>query len=668
LSPGDNAFRFSGLLQEPGIHSYQAYLEADQDGFAENNVSEALVQVRGEPAILYVYGEDPSFSLVAALEAQGFRVAVTRSAEMRADPTGLARWDLVIFDNVPAYDLSLARMEALESYVRSGGGGFLMLGGDVGFGMGGYYKTPIERVLPVDVDVTSSMQTPSLSLVMVVDKSGSMGGASRTAETKLEIVKEAALSAVEVLNPFYTVGLLAFDADTEWIVPVVPAGERSRIVERLSRLSPGGGTRLYPALEEGRRTLAESPAAVRHVLVLSDGLTDQAEFEPLVREMAEAGITVSTVAVGEDANRELMRRIAEWGGGRSYHTVRLEDTPRIFATESLTVSRELMVEETFLPTVENESEILSGISEEELPPLDGFVLTYTKSGATQILTTFKGNPLLATWKYGLGRSAAFTSDLGGRWSEAWLDWERFPAFVGQLARWTERPPTPQGFEATVDISEGRGRLAVEARDDGGGFLNGLRMRASVVGPDRSEEVELEQTAPGRYETSFRAASVGAYLVTVAGEDAALAASVAAAVPYSAEYARVTPDRAALERLADITGGQVLDDSQGLFLPSPGIRGEGRPVVGVLLALALLLFAGDIAARLASAQLLSALFRRGEKRAPDTDLSLDEVRRRIEESRRAEAQRARDFSFWFGRGKTGEEEGPERLHVPRGRRR
>ena len=237
LRPGDNAFRFSGLLEEPGIHSYQAYVEADQDSFAENNVGEALVQVRGDPAILYVYGERPSSSLVAALEAQGFRVAVTASSDMRADPTGLARWDLVIFDNVPAYDLSLARMEAVESYVRSGGGGFLMLGGDASFGMGGYYKTPIEKVLPVDVDVTSSMQTPSLSLVMVVDKSGSMGGASRTAETKLEIVKEAALSAVEVLNPFYTVGLLAFDADTEWIVPVVAAGERSLIVDRLSGLS-----------------------------------------------------------------------------------------------------------------------------------------------------------------------------------------------------------------------------------------------------------------------------------------------------------------------------------------------------------------------------------------------------------------------------------------------
>jgi hypothetical protein len=161
--------------------------------------------------------------------------------------------------------------------------------------------------------------------------------------------------------------------------------------------------------------------------------------------------------------------------------------------------------------------------------------------------------------------------------------------------------------------------------------------------------------------------VGTYLVTVAAEAAPVAASVATSVAYSAEYGTLTPDRSTLERISAITGGSVLDEvPEDLFAPAPGSRGQGRAVTGILLALALLLFACDIVVRLATVEMLVALLRRDHERGPGGRLSYDEVRRQIDESRHAEARRVRDFSFWFGKERVGEEEGPQRLHVPRRR--
>ena len=665
LQPGTNAFSYAASILEKGLHTYEVFLDVATDGFPENNYAQTVVQVSAEPAILLVNTDgEPSANLMDALAVQGYTVAATD--ELPDTLAELMRWDLVVFDNVPAYDLSFEKMDLIETYVRGTGGGFLMLGGDASFGAGGYYKTPIGDLLPVDVDVTSSLTTPSLTMVMVVDKSGSMGGAARATESKLDIVKEAALSAIDVLNPFYTVGLLAFDADTEWTVPVVAAGERSRIVQRLSTLSSGGGTRLYPALEEAARELARSRAAVKHVLVLSDGLTDDGDFRGLVGRMAEDGITVSTVAVGEDANRDLMRDLAEWGGGRSYFADRIEETPRIFASESLTVSRDLTVEETFLPSIQTRGEILQGVG--ELPPLHGFVLAYNKPGAIQLLSTFQGNPLLSVWQYGLGRTAAFTSDLKGRWGRDWLPWSELPRFAAQLARWTQRASADEGLQVRVTAREESALVTVEARDPAGGFANGLDLRAMVVGPDGAEATPaLEQDAPGRYTTSFPLAGDGLYFVTFTESRGTGLRTAALAVPCPREFARFGADLRLLRRIAAAGGGRVLDQPSGLF-DRPTRRSPEKPVVWLSLVVALALFFADIVVRLAPLDALvsvwAALVRLLGRDARAT--SYRQAREQIVRRREEEAARRRDLSFWFGRDAE-KRELSARLYIARRRR-
>jgi uncharacterized membrane protein len=544
-------------------------------------------------------------------------------------------------------------MRRLEQFVRLAGGGLVMIGGEESFGPGGYYKTPIERLLPVDMDISSEMTSPALSMVMLVDKSASMGGGTGTYYGKLEIVKQAVLSATEMLNPYYSVGILSFDADAEWIVPMVRAGNSERITRDLARLSPGGGTKLLPAMHEARGKLRDDPAEVRHLLVLSDGLVDPADYAELAAAMHRDGITVSTVAVGEEADTELMGAIAARGGGRAYRASRLADAPRIFASEAMVVSRKLITEESYLPEIVADHPVVGGIG--DLPPFEGCVLTYTKDEALQVITALENYPLLSVRNYGFGRSAAFTADLAGRWSAPLLRSPAFPKLIGQVLRWVENPGSEAGIFTRLEYdSPGQARLICELRNGDGSYRNGLSLTAALLQEQlRLSEVVLRQTAPGRYEGRLRAETPGPALLTIADRDRKLLYREATVVPPPAELLPPADGGAAGERLLQelvaLTGGRLLtglDPERIDRLPaSPRPGTAGPSAAEPLLLAALLLFLAEILWH--SLRLFrrsrSALTRGGRNRdaGAEPPSPLEEVRRR---KREAEAH---EYSFWFG---------------------
>ena len=604
LEPGENAVRFELLFPERGLAAVTAVVEAAADRFVENNRFTRLVEVTGSPAVLAVSsGGRRSAALLSALAAQGITVVERDASGVPGTLAGFLPYDAVLLDDVPGFSFSWEKMETIERFVRDAGGGLLMIGGPHSFGAGGWFETPVERALPVDMDVTSQAELPRLALVIVTDKSGSMGGMVPSGETKLDVVKSAALSVLELLNPFDRVGLLAFDADKEWTVPLTQAQNRGEIAAELATLQPGGGTVLEPALEEAYRELAGVEAAVKHVIVLTDGLTNPGDFERLARAMRGAKITVSTVAVGDDADAPLLASIASWGGGRTYATADPGDVPRIFMTETLLASRSLLVETRFLPRAAAGQELLSGIEPSTLPPLLGFVLTYPKQGATRVLDALHDAPLLATWRYGLGRAAAFTSDLAGRWGREWVAWESFPRFVAQLVRWIEPPVTSEVLHPAVSIAGGQGAVAVDAWDALGEFVNGLEVSAVVAGPRRyRQEVALPQSGPGRYEGAFAAGETGEYVATVSARSPDVSVrTVGVSVPYPEEYLDAGADRGLLEGLAAATGGGVVDPGDSVSLDRLLRRERGAAVRQVelwplLLALALACFFLDVAVR------------------------------------------------------------------------
>jgi Ca-activated chloride channel family protein len=607
LSAGENAVEFTGVFPERGLHAWDAVVESPGDVLSQNNHNRRLVEVSGPPQVLYVSRpgrSSPSF--LSALEAQGIAAVTARPAALPGTLAGYLPYDALILDNVPGYSISTEKMEVIAQYVRDAGGGLLMAGGDSSFGNGGYYKTPIERVLPVDMDAKSEVQVPGLSLVIVMDKSGSMGVRVATGETKLDVVKSAALSAIESLNPFDRAGVIAFDADWLWAVPLSNAGDIPRITSDLATLTADGGTVLYPALEEADRALAASSSPLRHVILLTDGLTDAADFKGLVDRMVRHHITVSTVAVGEDADVDLLANIAKWGGGRAYATSDPSDVPRIFLTDTKLVTRGLVVEKSFFPRETSKAEMIRGLSLADVPPLSGFVLTYMKPGAEQVFSAMYDAPLLAAWRYGLGKTAAFTSDFGGRWSRAWLAWSQFPRFAGQLVRWIERPSDSRLLHPRILVDRGRASVKVDAYDSLGRFVNGLEMNGILIRPGGvRSEIAIPQTAPGLYEAFFPAEDVGDYTLTVTARsaDTELAPlTVGTSVAFPDEYLLWGTNMPLLQTVASETGGHVIsgpDDQAGrdaLLRREPGRTAAGSDAWRFFLLAAAVLFLADIAVR------------------------------------------------------------------------
>lgn len=605
LTPGTNRYLLHEEAPESGLREYEVIVNSDADRQPENNRHQTFVRVAGVPRVLYVRGgADTVLFLPEALRAQGLEVEELVASALPATLHEYIGYDLVILDNVSGFDMSLDKMEQLERFVRDAGGGLVKLGGDRSYSAGGYYDTPVERLLPVTMDVETEVRIPSLAVTFVIDKSGSMSSQAQ-GEEKLSLAKVAALSAIEVLNPLDRVAVLSFDAGYEWSVPATEAGNRHTIAETLRVLGAGGSTDLYRALEAAYRGTREQNAKLKHLIVLSDGLSRaESDYTALARHIHAEGITISTVAFGQDADLPLMANIAAEGRGRFYHTEDPRHIPRIFTSETLVVSRDLLVEEPVTPVAGYPGEMLEGFDPDAFPPLAGYQRTWAKPAAQVLLHASDGDPLLAVWRYGLGKSVAFTSDLSGRWGRDWVAWAEFGRFAAQMARWTMRHRGPETLLPTFEWEGRRAGITVDALDRDERFVNHLDLRATVLGPrGESETLTLPQVAPGRYHGEFEASPGERYYLSLRGRSPEVEIgpeTFGLALPYSSEYAGLGTDPETLREIAAATGGRMLTLSNTsldtIHAPPDLAPGARWRVWKPLLVAALLLVLLEVAVR------------------------------------------------------------------------
>jgi uncharacterized membrane protein len=601
LQPGQaNLFSFEQTApRATDAVVYRAEIEADDDGLVENNRGAAVVRVEGRSRVLIVDRDPRSLEpLARALESGEMEVELGGAGLIPGNLLGLTAYDAVVFADMPATQLSDGQMRALRDYVETAGGGFVMLGGPDSLGPGGYWRTPVEEILPVSMELKDRTHYPSLGLVMCIDKSGSMAGHARAA--KIEVAKASAAEVAAQLTPMDQVGVIAFDAAAKWVVPLVSGGDRDRVVRSLGTVRAGGGTDAYPAMEEARRALRGAPVRIKHVILLTDGQLQGRDHVGLAEVMRTEGITISTVGVGTDADLFTLQRIAMAGGGRFYPARDIVRLPRIFLREVFHVSRPWLVEESFRP-VRSEGAMLPELRLDAAPPLAGYVATSDKSRAQHLLLTHRDEPLLSVWRFGLGKTVAFTSDAKGRWSDAWLRWDGYAPFWAGVVRWAARGHETAGrLRAGVSVSEGRLRVAADYVDSEGSFVNGATPKTVVVGPDGFRaEVPLAQVGPGRYEAEVRGAPPGPYLAAVLDstfEGNTVGATTTTIVPYSDEFRSLDLAPEALERL--VTSGRVrIETDHDGFFSHRGTGGIVRwSLVPLLLGAASILFVGEIAAR------------------------------------------------------------------------
>lgn len=602
LEPGKNMFRFSDTLEKQGLYRYKAVINGTEDGFFQNNQGISFTHTAKRPAILYVTGNsDKQRPPILALKAQGFDIIHERPEAIPTSIHDLVDYTAVILDNVPADTLTFGIMDNLEQYVRDMGGGLVMIGGDQSFGAGHYLKTPVEKALPVFMDVPTDLEVGGICIILIIDKSHSMVG-SYANKTKLEMAKIAAFSTVELLNPIDSVGILAFDSNFRWIVPPGRIKDRQQIAQKLSALKEEGGTDLYPALKDAFRVLGDYEAVKKHMIILSDGQTNEADFQPLVASIRRAGITISTVAVGINADLILMRDIAQWSDGRAYYTDNPEHIPNIFIDETKIVTQKVILEKNMHPKVVTQSNLLQGIPQDNLPMVYGHVLTYPKPDANVVIQTSEG-PLLVTGQYGLGRSVAFTSDLSGRWGKDWVKWDHYNQFFSQMIKWAQKKETPRKYTTTITGKGVNGDFLVDVMDERNRFLNNLTLHVQVIFPDEtSKEITLDQIAPGRYRTTFPTENAGEYYLNLVEKDETGPVSSQVfgfGIPYGEEFRIKGVNDNLLKQLAQMTGGELLqvdEDHKELFSTDSGTKEYGAHLWPYLTGLFVLLLIVDAAMR------------------------------------------------------------------------
>lgn len=622
LQPGVNNFavRLRGLEQE--FARYRVQLTPVDDTYYQNNELAAFTEVTGSPRVLIVANDgsvgedgvarpDESPQLQLALEATGLEVDKVTPADLPASLAQLSNYASVVLVNINARDLSPRKMEVLQSYVRDLGGGLVTVGGPESYGMGGYYKTPLEEALPVEMQIRDQERFPSVSMVIVIDRSGSMG-APEGGVTKIQLAAEGAVRVVELLNDFDEITVIPVDTVPTGQIGPLPASDRENAINQIRQIGAGGGgIFVRTGLEAASEALAQSPNQVKHIILLADGAdSEEKEGVPeLIQALTAENVTLTSVSIGQGPDLPWLRQMAELGNGRFHFTDRAANLPQIFTQETTNIQRNYLIEERFFPELVTNSPILAGIT--AVPPLYGYVGTYPKDTAQVILGTPQGDPLLAAWQYGLGRSVAWASDATGRWGTDWVQWEGFPAFWAQTVRWTISEARDSNVETAVTYDDETAVLTVNAQDTGGEFLNNVQMEANVVAPSGDvENVTLQQVAPGQYQAEFTPTSDGAYFIRVAGTDGAAEEAVVAqtsgwVLGYSPEYSQFEANPQLLEELAAATNGQDLsllnEASEGgavtaVFEHNLAAEPTTRPIWPWLILLATLLLPVDIALR------------------------------------------------------------------------
>ncbi|HSB02075.1 MAG TPA: VWA domain-containing protein [Anaerolineales bacterium] len=598
---------------QPGFVNYQVQIAPEQDSFYQNNRLDAYSEVEGPPRILVVApqpgeslpgGEtrpDETSALVGALQAARFQVELIRPAHLPSDLPGLARYDSVVLVDVPARMLGNNQMENLQAYVHDLGGGLVVVGGPTSYGVGGYFHTPLEAALPLEMQIKDEQRRPSLGIVFIIDHSGSMSDASGGVE-KIELAKEAAARSIEMLFPTDRIGVIAFDDTAAWVVPMTELGDPSQVIGAIGTIRADGGTDILGGLQAMANVLPDDPAKVKHVILLTDGGADPTGIPELVQRLyQENGITLSTVGVGNDA-APFLKDLAVLGAGRYHFTNDASSIPSIFTEETSLATRAYLVEEPFFPTLVNSSPILAGLS--EVPRLYGYVAASPKDLAQVVLQSEKKDPILATWQYGLGRSVAFTSDATGRWARDWLQWDGFPTFWVQAVRYTIGSSANTALEMSVKPEGGQMRLTLDANNPAGEFLNGYQVEANIVSPGgEAQSATLKQIAPGRYEAFFDPKEQGVYLIHFSGQSpdgqtsGSFVETIGWTLSYSPEYKSLDSNPDLLLRLVAVSGGKIATaDPAEAFTHDLRATHASHPIWSWLVLLAALLLPFDIAAR------------------------------------------------------------------------
>ncbi len=594
LGAGSNPVRLHTSLNAPGLIELSLAIRSGGEA-AETRVGASVMLRR--PKALYLSGDPSAMDthFPATLKAAQFDV---QTAETVKD-IPWSDYQLVVFNNWELDKVPPATKDEIEDYVKNGGG-LLVIGGERNV----YPQTrkpedALERVLPAKL--LPPRTSEGRAVVLVIDRSTSMLG------PKIDFARLAAIGVVANLRPIDMVGVLVFDTTWLWEVPIRIADDRAGINWLISNITANGGTRIAPALAEGYRAILETDAIYKHIVLLTDGLSDEGNSMNLAREAQNNAITISTVGLGLDVNRSYLTRLAALAGGKSYLMNNPQGLEQIVISDVMEHTGSTAVEQEFEPKVLKPAEILDGVEMAKAPALKGYIRFETKKNAETILRAGSSlDPLLSRWQYGLGRAAVFTSDAKQRWGANWIGWSGYDKFWSNVARdllphrddrsatlefdsaggdliATYRQPAASGkpVSAFVNASE---RKPDAPRESSGGSANSrLRKTAApanrpvtippvyVLGPDKlREELPVQHSSPGIYEGRIHIGDRQGFFRVRPVDDSVMFPEMSLYRP-EAELHDFGSNERLLRQVSQFTGGRFEPDPRRIFDP------DGRQV-------------------------------------------------------------------------------------------
>ena len=588
LRRGENTFAFDAVAGNAGVSTVEAQVLMDGDSLSANDTGAACTVIAGEPSVLIAEGRSGAgANLERMLKAAGMQTRVLPAGMLPGQAADLMAYHAVALVNVDATLLNDGQTAALDAAARELGVGVAVFGGDESYALGGYRGSALENMLPVTIDVRNRMDLPTTALVIAIDKSGSMTDSSYGV-TRLQLAREAACAALEVLNERDQAGVIAFDDAGKWVIPLSPVTDIAAMQEQVATIRPGGGTAFYSPLIMAYEALRMTKAQYKHLIFLTDGEAGDTGYMDVVRRMAGSGITVTTVAVGDGADYTGMARIAEIGNGRMYAAGPFDSLPRIFTKETMLISGSYVQNRTFTPVITDPSMTdFPGF-----PELDGYLAVTEKPLSTVSMCSDRQDPILAWWQYGAGRVLCWTSDVQGGWTAAFLSWDRAAEFFSGLVSFILPDRSDSG---EISLADGRLIWNTEAPQEASSAS------VTVIRPDGTKETaRLERVADTRFEGETDTGLSGAYAVRIEMEDGKgrvlQTSEGGAVVSWTAEYDQRREDSGALEKLSAETGGKVCETA-GDLLDFPDTAARKRTaLMPVLAGLALLLFLFDVAQR------------------------------------------------------------------------
>jgi uncharacterized membrane protein len=549
LQAGENPLRLHASLNTPGALDLAVAIRARDAG--EIHFDQAVMLRR--PKILYISADSASENshLTSTLEAAQFDVQ--RVGEF--PNVNLAEYQLVVFDNWDLEKISATHKGEIENYVKQGGG-LLVIGGDHNMYQEDKDKKvedALDRTLPAKLAPPRSPE--GTAVVLIIDKSSSMEG------RKIELARLASIGVVDNLRPIDMVGVLIFDNSFQWAVPLRRAEDRTLIKRLISGITPDGGTQIAPALNEAFRKILPSNATYKHIVLLTDGISEEGDSMDLSREALAKRVTISTVGLGQDVNRAYLEKIATLAGGKSYFLNEPAGLEQILLRDVMEHTGSTAVEKPLAPQVTHPAEILDGVGMESAPALKGYVKFIAKPSAETILSIDK-DPLLSRWQYGLGRAAVFASDAKARWAADWVTWKGYDKFFTNLSR--DLLPHAQAGEATVEYDSANGELVADYRLGRGVDEPAKIPEIFVFGPDGFRQpMVVKKIAAGTFRGRLEIGSrEGLFRVRPLVESRAF--PEAGLYRPESELADYGANEALLKQVSEFTGGRFQPNPKAVF--------------------------------------------------------------------------------------------------------